>query len=209
MHFLDRLRIYFYHRNRIKNWAGDNSKIQGWTSIESQHNRFKIIQQACEFHNKYIVDLGCGYGELFDYLTQHHTLGRYTGVDQQPQFLAQAKKRLAKQRDVCEFVHGDISKFTADNADIVIASGSLNYHSREPDYLTRIISHMYLMANEAIIFNLLDSSTFPKQPFLTGYNKQGIVRYCKTLCANVELIDGYDQRDFTIVMKKSIDNDSK
>ncbi|MEZ9232244.1 class I SAM-dependent methyltransferase [Vibrio amylolyticus] len=202
MHLFDRLNVYLYHYNRIKAWSGNLSKIQGWSSDHSQQARFEIIKSATNFDGKSVLDLGCGYGELFDYLSQDYQLAAYTGVDQQHQFLRVAKKRLSETHLPCQFVRADISQYSAPNSDVVIASGSLNYQSRDPEYLTKMINRMYAMANDIVIFNLLDSSTFPKQNLLTGYNKKGTLFYCKTLCSHVELIDGYANEDFTIVMRK-------
>ncbi|WP_295898704.1 methyltransferase domain-containing protein [uncultured Vibrio sp.] len=202
MHLLDRLNVYLFHYNRLKKWSGNFSKIQGWSSDQSQHARFKVIESATDFHQRSVLDLGCGYAELYDYLSKNHQLAAYTGVDQQHQFLKAAKKRLANESKVCHFVRRDISQFSMKNVDVVVASGSLNYQSRDPEYLTKIINRMYQMANETVIFNLLDSSTFPKQTLLAGYNKKGTLFYCKTLCPNVELIEDYANEDFTIVMRK-------
>ncbi|MGF1718490.1 class I SAM-dependent methyltransferase [Vibrio kyushuensis] len=202
MHLLDRLNIYLFHYNRTKKWAGNFSKILGWSSDKSQFARFEVIKQAANFNGKHLLDLGCGYGELYDYLSLDSQLSTYTGVDQQHQFLKAAKRRLRNERDICQFIRSDISQFIIEGADIVVASGSLNYRSRDPNYITKIITRMYEMAHETVIFNLLDASSFPKQTLLTGYNKQGVLFYCKTLCPNVEIIEGYANEDFTIVMRK-------
>ncbi|MCK6265794.1 class I SAM-dependent methyltransferase [Vibrio sp. ZSDE26] len=202
MHWFDRLSIYLYHYNRINTWSGNFSKIQGWSSDESQFARFEMIKQAANFNGKHLLDLGCGYGELYDYLSLDFQLAKYTGVDQQHQFLKSARRRLRNERDICQFIRSDISKFTLNDVDIVAASGSLNYQSRDPNYITNMITRMYKIANETVVFNLLDSSTFPAQSLLMGYNKQGIYRYCKTLCSSVEVIEGYANEDFTVVMRK-------
>ncbi|MGF1695740.1 class I SAM-dependent methyltransferase [Vibrio lamellibrachiae] len=202
MHLLDRLNIYLFHYNRTKKWSGNFSKILGWSSDKSQFSRFEVIKQAANFNGKHLLDLGCGYGELYDYLSLDSQLSTYTGVDQQHQFLKAAKRRLLNERDICQFIRSDISQFIIEGADIVVASGSLNYRSRDPDYITKIITRMYEMAHETVIFNLLDASSFPKQTLLTGYNKQGVLFYCKTLCPNVEIIEGYANEDFTIILRK-------
>ncbi|MGY3571989.1 class I SAM-dependent methyltransferase [Vibrio paucivorans] len=202
MHLFDRFKVYLYHRNRIKTWSGNLTKIQGWSSEHAQQVRFDVIRGAADFNGKHVVDLGCGYGELFDFLSERDQLAKYTGVEQQRQFLKSAKQRLSDKLDICRFVCADLSKFSHDNVDVVVACGSLNYKSRDSEYLTSMVAHMYNMAGEAVIFNLLDSATFPKQNLVTGYNKQGVYLYCKTLCESVELIDGYADDDFTIVMRK-------
>lgn len=201
MHLLDRLKVYLFHRQRIKNSGYSPSKKQGWSSEQAQQKRFEAVLKSGAFSGKHIVDLGCGYGELASYLSKTEAFAKYTGVDQQPHFLSQAKQRTAQPN--CVFKRGDLSTTSVSGADIVIASGSLNYKSRDPEYVTKVIRHMYQMANERVVFNLLDSNVFPEQALLIGYNKQGIYRYCKSMCDDVELIDDYTDEDFTIVMRKS------
>ncbi|NOH98829.1 class I SAM-dependent methyltransferase [Vibrio sp. 99-70-13A1] len=204
MDWRDRLKVYFYHRKRVKTWKDktqeSHARSLGWSSHYAQVARFSAIAYATDFENRCVVDLGCGYGQLFDYLSNLYSLQRYIGVDQQAHFLKQAKALHPDPR--CEFIAGDLSTVSVNVCDVVIASGSLNYKSRDDNYLTNVITHMYEMAGECVIFNLLDSSSYPEQPLLTGYNKQGVYRFCLTLCDDVVIIDGYSQDDFTVVMKK-------
>lgn len=200
MHFLDRFSIYNYHRKRLKSWAGNNPKVQGWQSVESQQARFDAIAHALDFNGKRIVDLGCGLGELYDYLNLTFTLNHYQGVDQHRPFLKQAKSRIGASN--VEFLYGDISRHECVDADIIVACGSLNYRSRDPDYLSKIVTRMYQQANDAVVFNLLDSDYFHDRSLLKAYNRKAIYRFCKTLTDQVILIDNYADDDFTIVLEK-------
>jgi hypothetical protein len=42
-----------------------------------------------------------------------------------------------------------------------------------------------------------------------SYHPQGVYRFCKMLCGDVSLIEGYAEGDFTIVMKKGINKNVK
>ncbi len=37
---------------------------------------------------------------------------------------------------------------------------------------------------------------------LESHNKEGILRYCRLLCQDSYLVEGYSEHDFTIVMPK-------
>ncbi|MGF1753039.1 class I SAM-dependent methyltransferase [Vibrio makurazakiensis] len=200
MHFLDRFNIYSYHRRRLKSWGGNNPKVQGWSSIESQQARFDAISHAVDFESKRVLDLGCGLGELYDYLAQDYSLESYLGMDQHRPFLRAAKKRVGSSE--VQFKYGDISQFNETGIDVIVACGSLNYQSRDPDYISKIITRMYHQANEAVVFNLLDSEFFHDKSLLKAYNRTAIFRFCKMLSNNVRLIDNYASDDFTIVMRK-------
>lgn len=207
MHLLDRLDIYLFHRTRFKKWRGRNAKALGWSGEEAQHKRFKVIAEAISFDDQHVLDLGCGFGDLLDYFHGQCTLGSYTGIDQHRAFVAAANQKFSNdghnERIPCRFILGDFSKMELKHYDIVVASGALNYRSRDEDYLSKTIKKMYAAADKALIFNLLNADAFPVQPLLVSYNKHAIYRYCKMLCSDVLLIDDYAAEDFTIVMMKS------
>ncbi|OEF93546.1 class I SAM-dependent methyltransferase, partial [Vibrio splendidus] len=198
MHWRDRFKVYWYHRKQTHRWKGDRAKSLGWTNEESQLCRFEVIARATDFENKSVLDLGCGYGELFELLDSIYRIQSYTGVDQHADFLKKAKQNYTEAR--CKFMAGDMSKMNLEAHDVVIASGSLNYISRDSDYLTNMITRMFGLANQAVIFNLLNSSQYPSRNTLMSYHPQGVYRFCKTLCDDVYLMEGYAEGDFTIVM---------
>lgn len=202
MHWRDRFKVYWYHRKQTNRSNGDKAKALGWTSEESQLCRFEVIARSADFEKKRILDLGCGYGELFELLDSIYRIQSYTGVDQHAGFLKKAKQNYTEDR--CQFLSGDMSKMNLEAHDIVIASGSLNYISRDSDYLTNMITRMYELANQTVIFNLLNSSQYPSRNTLMSYHPQGVYRFCKTLCDDVSLIEGYAEGDFTIVMNKAV-----
>ncbi|MBE8606327.1 MULTISPECIES: class I SAM-dependent methyltransferase [Vibrio] len=202
MHWLDRFKVFRYHRKQTHRWKGNKAKSLGWTSEESQLCRFEVIARSADFEKKSVLDLGCGYGELFELLDSIYRICSYTGVDQHTDFLNKAKQNYTEQR--CEFLSGDMSKMNLEPHDMVIASGSLNYISRDTDYLTNMITRMFGLANQTVIFNLLNSSQYPSRNTLMSYHPDGVYRFCKTLCDDVSLIEGYAEGDFTIVMNKSV-----
>lgn len=201
MHLLDRLSIRLYHDERLKQYAGDHARSLGWNSTESQFLRFKTIAQAVNFDGKSVLDLGCGYGDFKTFLDMSCTVESYTGVDQQGSFVKQAKKHFEHQHN-CAFIKGDFSSTKLPTADIVVASGSLNYRARNKTYHAKVIRTMYEKAEEAVVFNLLNCHHFKETNLLEAHDPQQVLNYCLSLCPNCELIDDYADEDFTIVMRK-------
>ncbi len=56
------------HRKQANRSSGDKAKAPGWTSEKSQLCRFEVIARSADFEKKSVLDLGCGYGELFELL---------------------------------------------------------------------------------------------------------------------------------------------
>lgn len=200
MHLVDRLKIYLFHKERIRRWNGTNHKVQGWSSHEEQQVRFETFARNMKFKGKRVLDLGCGLGELYDYLSENQRPGFYLGFDQHWSFLHQARKRIGSSQ--CRFKFADISRATLPEMDIIVASGSLNYQTKNPDYLNEMIMRMFSACKEATIFNLLNIESFPDQQVLQAYNKLEVLQFCQTVTPNVTLIDDYSDADFTLVLRK-------
>ena len=103
MHWRDRFKVYWYHRKQTHRWKGDRAKSLGWTNEESQFCRFEVIARATDFEKKSVLDLGCGYGDLFELLDSIYRLQSYTGVDQHSGFLKTAKQKYTEDR--CQFMN--------------------------------------------------------------------------------------------------------
>jgi len=208
MHFLDKLRIKYYHHQRAKVLLGDSARVQGWHSIEAQQNRFQALCEPLDLTNKSILDLGCGYGDLKRYLEQpinqqlitNHQIASYLGIDQHSAFIKSARQHFISTPNT-EFIKADFSNRALPQVDIIIASGSLNYRSRQQDYLQKLILAMYASANEAVAFNLLDSRYFESGKLLIAHDPQEILSFCRSICVHSQLFDHYANNDFTIVMK--------
>lgn len=199
MNFFDRLNVYFYHNERQRKWPSNKPKILGWRDEASQHARFDVIANQADFNGKSVLDLGCGYGDLKPFLDERYHLANYTGIDQHKAFIASAKLRdLANAR----FIHADFARAKLAAHDIIVACGSLNYASSQPDYLFTILQGMHQLARETVIVNLLDKAQFPSDKLLRGYHPQQVLSFCKKLCPTSSLITGYANDDFTIVMNK-------
>ncbi|MDO6541788.1 class I SAM-dependent methyltransferase [Photobacterium sanguinicancri] len=200
MNFFDRLNIYFYHKDRNKKWPDNPPKILGWRDEESQLSRFRIIAKQYDFNHKSVLDLGCGYGDFKPFIDQYYDIAYYTGFDQQKAFIQEAKIR---QLTASKFFNADFARDTLPKHDIVIASGSLNYHSCDSNYLVNMIDRMYQAANEVVIFNLLNAKTFPEDTLLKGYHSEHVLSYCRNLSSDCYIEDKYSKDDFTVVLKKS------
>lgn len=73
-----------------------------WGNIQAKHEK---LLQANVGANDWIMDIGCGWGRLYDLLPAGWN-GRYVGIDISPEFIKLAN-RLAGDDDRCRFVVAD------------------------------------------------------------------------------------------------------
>ncbi|EPU7919537.1 class I SAM-dependent methyltransferase [Vibrio parahaemolyticus] len=201
MKWLDRLKIANYHRKRYKQFSNDKARTLGWQDEYSQISRFEALTRSLCLEAVSILDIGCGFGDLLEYIeSQNQYPARYVGIDLQKQFITKARKRAFKTP--VNFICGDFSKLVLPQSDYVFASGSLNYKSSNANHTIEMIEKMYRAARIGCVFNLLDEEKLPSMRMLEPHNKVGVLRYCRWLCPGAQLIEGYSDHDFTIVMIK-------
>ncbi len=199
MDLIERATILHYHRHRINTHSNGTVGALGWRSDDSQSKRFEVIAQVGDLGGRSVLDVGCGYGDLKGYLDNRFSGFTYIGIDQMPEFIAEAEQRYAG----CENVYLQRADFTVVNfplVDYVVASGALGYRCNDPGFYTSMIAKMYLAASEAVVFNMLDAARFEGHPLLVGHDVDSIERFCKSLSPRVRVIRGYLEDDFTVFM---------
>ncbi len=89
---------------------GKDIKTLGWGNIEQQEYRFKNILNATDFNKKNILDIGCGFGDLYDFLKNSQIkIQSYTGWDINENLLEKANNR---GDEIVKYEISDISKFS-------------------------------------------------------------------------------------------------
>ncbi|MES2276292.1 MAG: class I SAM-dependent methyltransferase [Bacteroidota bacterium] len=190
--------IFHYHRAMIKQHGGQSTYALGWRDEESQLSRFSILAAIDDINGCSVLDAGCGYADLLPYLqTIYPNIGHYCGIEQIPELLDEAIKRYGNLPDV-SFISGNFITRNLPVMDYILASGSLNYASSDPQFIFKAIDKLYHNCNKGVAFNLL--RTVPVNGLLVAYNPQMIMDYCHLLSDKVILKDGYADEDFTVFM---------
>jgi SAM-dependent methyltransferase len=123
---------------------GHSPEALGWGKTGRQEVRFSILSEAIlECPTSSVMDVGCGFGDLYDFLTARGWHGRYSGIDIVPGLLEVAKKR-HPNLDLREL---DITagELQAEKYDFVVASGVFNARLRHGDNLAFIESALRTM----------------------------------------------------------------
>lgn len=186
---------------------GTSSQGVDWNSKESQFLRFqqlcKIIPQpASDFS---ILDYGCGYGALIEYLKQYYHNFHYTGFDISEEMIIKAKSL---------FQNTSYSFFNNENellpADFVIASGIFNVKLDIPvseweKYIIQTLNKLHSLSKKAFSFNILTS--YSDKEYMKNYLYYAdpcyYFDYCKkNFSKNIALLHDYELYEFTILVKK-------
>lgn len=201
---LDPVKSYF--GKRIEEFGASPRGVD-WNSDASQNVRFdqllKVIEDSRPFT---ILDYGCGYGALADYLVEKGFDADYCGYDIVESAIELALK-LHTRKPHCTFVTG-AAKLTV--CDYTVASGIFNVRGAV-DYE----SWTEYVIGTLHEFNELSRRGFAGN-FLTKYSDAEKMRadlyyadplflfdYCKRIFSkNVALLHDYRLYDFTLIVRK-------
>jgi len=197
MNLIEKATIIHYHRHRITAHGDGTARALGWKAEESQLKRFQVLSTVGDLNGCSLLDVGCGYGDLKGYLDGRFSDFTYIGIDQMPEFIAEAKERYKDCADTF-FYQTDFTAVTFPRVDYVMASGVLSYRCNSPDFYTGMIRKMYEAATSAVAFNMLDAAIFTEHPLLVGHDFAEVVTFCKSLSPRVKVARGYQEDDFTV-----------
>lgn len=147
---------YNYYTDLCKNKNDILEKNVGWNSKISQELRFSVLKKCNIQFNDTILDVGCGYGDLYRWLLNNNYNVNYTGIDIIPKFIQYCKKTY------------NPSLFFTDNFfsykkthDWIFGSGLFCLKRNNwKQYVKTSIDHFYNFSNKGVIINFLRN---PKQ----------------------------------------------
>src|SRR2546427_88763 len=175
-----------------------------WNSAESQELRFvqllRCVASATEPYS--IIDFGCGYGALADYLTRRGDRVSYLGVDLSVPMLDYARRRFRGQPRV------KFSDMSSDlpPADYVVASGIFNLKFDYDDaawtaYVIQTIQTISALGTRGFAFNMLTKYSDADRMRADLYYADPSLYFdlCKRrFSRNVALLHDYDLYEFTL-----------
>lgn len=194
-----------FYKQKFKEFGVSHNAL-AWKSKGAAHQRFRQFWAEIDFDNKNVLDVGCGFGEMGNFLTERYKNVKYKGVDIMPEFIENGKK-----------IYSQLTLETADyfsrplpeQYDTVICSGALNSNfgtnEENLEFRKKAIKTMFDHTTNVMAFNMLGGHLAPENT--AGSNiwysdSLEILEYCMSLTRRVILRHHYHPSDFTIFMYK-------
>ena len=200
---LDQVKSYFDQRIREH---GASPRGSDWNSDTSQNLRFDQLLKIVDAKSFSILDYGCGYGALADYLTLQGLDADYYGYDILESAIETARTAHAgKARRSFSY---EIAKLPI--CDYVVASGIFNFRGEQSfedwtEYTLSVLDEMNRLSRSGFSSNFLTkySDADRMRPDLYYADPTFIFDYCKRhFSRNVALLHDYNLYDFTILVRK-------
>ncbi len=198
----DKKRLHDFYETALTEFGDADARSLHWSDARNQRIRFDVLLGIGDIHNKSILDVGCGLGDLYKYLLKRCIEVDYTGIDIMPEFTAHAAARYPEGK----FLTGNILEHNFDNNkifDYVLASGALSFKIQNHQaYYFSCIKKMFDLATIGVAFNMLNRATHIDDADFAAYDPSSVAGFCKTFCDRVEIVTDYLPQDFTIYMYK-------
>jgi SAM-dependent methyltransferase len=192
---MPRIDVHSFYRDCLEK-HGETAEGLHFQCADTQIARFRVLREYLpeDLSGLSLVDVGCGFGDLYHYLQQQGgTPERYIGLD-----LHEHMVEVARRRTGCEIFQGDALQDPLPPADWYASSGALNTLTKEETRL--FIERCWAAARQGFVFNLLRgldwSETFNyRQP-------HEVEAWAAELGAEIAIADGYLHEDFTVALTR-------
>lgn len=169
----------------------------GWSDKDNQYKRFEILTKVGVKRKDSILDIGCGGGELVNYLKTKRLKVEYLGIDINPYYLQIAQTRYPDN----EFLNSNGWDLSTQDYDWAIASGIFTLETNITYILWYVGFIMERLVRKGFSFNLLNSNA-PEG--LVSYDPNAVKTALQERFPEykIEIVDGYLPDDFTVYVKK-------
>ena len=191
-------KILRYYSRLLEEHGYDPQSV-GWGNLKGKQSlRFDILCQIGNLSNSTILDVGCGFGDLYRYLQYKKIIVKYLGVDINDELLKIGRKINPKIK--LELRDIEKKKFTR-KFDWVIASG-ITSHGSTYSHIKSVLSEMFRICKKGVAMNFVSDFVDYKTKGLFYSSPEKIYSIMRTLSNRVVLRHDYMPYEFTIYVYK-------
>jgi SAM-dependent methyltransferase len=181
----------------------DEAKVIG-NSPASHQKRFKKLLELGNFDGKSVLDIGCGTGAFYRFLSAHSSRFDYTGYEVNEKMLEKARKSHPEIAD--RFLLLDILEEPVDKSfDYCLSIGSLNlFMDEKTNYgmTFHMLDEMFAHCKIGFAFSMTSSLSRKKQADTFYYDPIIITNHVMRYCNNFRLDHSFLPHDFMLFCYK-------
>lgn len=179
-------------------------QILDWENQESQFCRFEVLLRRVPLEGRSLLDLGCGVGDLCDFLASRGVSVDYTGVDILEEMIKEARRRCRGGR----FIHADLLKenpFSDATFDVAFCSGIFNLETGDnAELLSSFMALLSRLVRKTVVINLLSVSSPDRMARYHYFDPQAVLGEARKFFDDVQIDESYLCNDFTLVCSRAV-----
>lgn len=187
-----------YNRRLIK--YGYNPKTLGWIKGR-QGIRFSTLVSIGNINNSSVLDIGCGFGDLYGFLKYKKLRFSYLGLELNPNLIEYGTEQYPKADfRVFDIVKDDIDK----KYDWVIISGLFNFKRKLPyQFIEFVLRKAFNCCRRGVAADFMTTYVDFKNKDANYVNPEKIMKVCKQITTRITLRQDYMPYEFCIYLYKN------
>tara|TARA_B100001167_G_scaffold174750_1_gene127578 strand:- start:321 stop:920 length:600 start_codon:yes stop_codon:yes gene_type:complete len=188
--------------NKLVEKHGYSPKSLAYSGEKSQKIKFNIVTEVGIEDNCSVLDVGCGFGDYFNYLKQRGIKNvKYCGIDISNKIVDFAKEK----NSLANVIQGNVLDLSDDEKYDYVISLGFNCVKTGTNWetLTQVLDKMWKLSKKGIAYNAVStfSETSPRKIYFVSPAK--VIDYIMTnLTYKVVFRHDYMPHDFTIFAYK-------
>lgn len=192
---LDQTRAFY---DGLVGQYGHDPRACDYGSSASQMRKFQVLAEVAPLTGKRVLDVGCGFADFADVLTQRWGMLDYAGIDISSEMINTARKlRRDARLQVMDVLTGD----PGGRFDFVFANGIFyRLTAQAPTRMQALIRRMFDLCDIGVAFTSLSTWAPQMEPGEFYANPLETLDFCRMLTRRVMLRHDYLPHDFAIYM---------
>lgn len=195
----DRAAAVERYRARYQKFGYDPRTL-GWNKGR-QRARFAAVLNTVGTQFGSVLDVGCGFGDLFGYLTERGWKGAYLGVDICPELLDEGVNRFGPMgaKFECLDLSAEPLSFTAD---VAVAIGVFNHRLQGDnlEFAGQTLGAMWKHSTHAVVADFLSSTADRPQPDLFHADAGTVLQLALSYSKRARLEHAYMPFEFLVAI---------
>ena len=199
MEAADRLAYVERYERRLRE-HGHAPETLGWRPGRERARFGVTAHVVAETGARSLLDVGCGFADLLDFLRETGWDGEYHGIDLVPGLLAEARRR----HPALPLEEADIADYEPGRTfDVVVASGVFNFRLEAEDnrdHIARSVERMLELARHAVCVDFLSTNVDYRHPGAWHTDPAWALELGRRLSAHARIRDDYLPFEFALVV---------
>lgn len=198
MKLSDRDILSSYYGKKLKQYGHDTRSL-GWIP-GGRKARFTALTSIGDLNGCSILDVGCGFGDLYGFLRDQGIAVDYTGIDINPEFIEIARQAFPGARFICGDFDGDQASGSYDWA---FAAGIFTVRISDNDsFVKSTLQRMLSVARKGIAADFL-LPTYSERDTYWRPPPEETLQFCRTLSRRVALRCDYMADEYCVYVYKN------
>ena len=192
--------------NKVFIEYGDTPEGLAWDNQLNLDKRYEVMFDVVKHYNTSILDFGCGYGGLYEWILNNKKTAEYVGLDINKEAIKFAKEKHPETT----WIESDIHKDTLQtDFDYIICNGTFTVKDTLTqdemwDFMTSTLEKLWTKTNKGIAFNIMSKLVDWERDDLFHVSMDQLGQWLKdNLSRNFVIRNDYGLYEYTFYVYKN------